>query len=73
LHYCRAQTESKRVVTLVCDSGNKYLSKQYNDFWMEEQGFLPRRPVGDLRDIIGRPHDEGGTVYVGPDDTLLTA
>ena len=73
LHYCRAQTEPKRVVTLVCDSGNKYLSKQYNEFWMEEQGFLPRRPAGDLRDIIGRPHDEGGTVYVGPNDTLLTA
>jgi cystathionine beta-synthase len=73
LRYCRDQTEAKRVVTLVCDSGNKYLSKQFNDFWMEEQGFLPRRPAGDLRDIIGRPHEEGGTVSVGPDDTLLTA
>ena len=73
LRYCRAQSEPKRVVTLVCDSGNKYLSKQYNDFWMEEQGFLPRPQRGDLRDIIGRPHDAGGTVYVGPDDTLLTA
>ncbi|HTJ63875.1 MAG TPA: pyridoxal-phosphate dependent enzyme, partial [Alphaproteobacteria bacterium] len=73
LRYCRDQTAPKRVVTLVCDSGNKYLSKQYNDFWMEEQGFLPRGEVGDLRDIIGRPHDEGGTVSVGPDDTLLTA
>ncbi len=73
LHYCRDQTEPKRVVTLVCDSGNKYLSKQFNDFWMEEQGFAPRRPAGDLTDIIGRPHDEGGTVFVGPDDTLLTA
>jgi cystathionine beta-synthase len=73
LRYCRAQTEPKRVVTLVCDSGNKYLSKQFNDFWMEEQGFLPRPQRGDLRDIIGRPHDAGGTVYVGPDDTLLTA
>jgi cystathionine beta-synthase len=73
LRYCRDQTAPKRVVTLVCDSGNKYLSKQYNDFWMEEQGFLPRRPAGDLRDIIGRPHEEGGTVSVGPDDTLLTA
>ena len=73
LHYCRDQTEPKRVVTLVCDSGNKYLSKQFNDFWMEEQGFAPRRPAGDLSDIIGRPHDEGGTVFVGPDDTLLTA
>jgi cystathionine beta-synthase len=73
LRYCRAQTEPKRVVTLVCDSGNKYLSKMYNNFWMEEQGFLPRGDAGDLRDIIGRPHDEGGTVFVGPDDTLLTA
>ncbi len=73
LRYCRAQTEAKRVVTLVCDSGNKYLSKMYNNFWMEEQGFLPRGAAGDLRDIIGRPHEEGGTVSVGPDDTLLTA
>jgi len=73
LRYCRGQTAPKRVVTLVCDSGNKYLSKQFNDFWMEEQGFLPRRPAGDLRDIIGRPHEDGGTVSVGPDDTLLTA
>ena len=73
LRYCRAQSEAKRVVTFACDSGNKYLSKMYNDFWMEEQGFLPRRPTGDLRDIIGRPDDEGGTISVGPDDTLLTA
>jgi cystathionine beta-synthase len=73
LHYCREQSTPKRVVTLVCDSGNKYLSKQFNNFWMEEQGFLPRGEAGDLRDIIGRPHEEGGTVSVGPDDTLLTA
>jgi cystathionine beta-synthase len=73
LRYCRAQTEPKRVVSFVCDSGNKYLSKMYNDFWMEEQGFAPRQQFGDLRDIIGRPHDEGGTVSVGPGDTLLTA
>jgi cystathionine beta-synthase len=73
LRYCRAQTKPKRVVTLVCDSGNKYLSKQFNDFWMEEQGFKARSQAGDLRDMIGRPHDEGGTVFVGPEDTLLTA
>ncbi|MGH6718104.1 MAG: PLP-dependent cysteine synthase family protein, partial [Alphaproteobacteria bacterium] len=27
LRYCRAQTTPKRVVTFICDSGNKYLSK----------------------------------------------
>ena len=39
LRYCREQTEPKRVVTLVCDTGNKYLSKMYNDEWMAEHGF----------------------------------
>ena len=42
LRYCREQTEPKRVVTFVCDSGNKYLSKMFNDFWMIDQGFIDR-------------------------------
>lgn len=73
LRYCRAQKETKRVVTFVCDSGNKYLSKMFNDFWMADQGFLKRTEHGDLRDVITRLHSEGATVTVGPDDTLLTA
>lgn len=40
LRYCREQKEPKRVVTLVCDTGNRYLSKMYNDEWMKEKGFL---------------------------------
>jgi cystathionine beta-synthase len=73
LKYCRAQRTPKRVVTFVCDSGNKYLSKVYNDFWLIEQGFTERRHHGDLRDLVTRTFEEGGTVYVSPDDTLLTA
>ncbi|HYK99848.1 MAG TPA: cysteine synthase family protein, partial [Steroidobacteraceae bacterium] len=42
LRYCREQQQPKRVVTFVCDSGNKYLSKVYNDYWMLDQGFLER-------------------------------
>ena len=37
LKYCREQTEPKRVVTLACDSGNKYLSKMFNDEWIKEK------------------------------------
>src|SRR3546814_15157629 len=37
LRYCRAQPAPKRVVTLVCDSGNKYLSKMYNATRSEER------------------------------------
>ncbi|MCW8879862.1 MAG: cysteine synthase family protein [Kangiellaceae bacterium] len=40
LNYCREQTEPKKVVTLVCDTGNRYLSKLYSDDWMKQQGFL---------------------------------
>ncbi|MCS3429787.1 cystathionine beta-synthase [Klebsiella sp. BIGb0407] len=37
LRYCQAQTQPKRVVTLACDSGNKYLSKMYSDRWLHQQ------------------------------------
>ena len=73
LKYCREQKNEKRVVTLACDTGNKYLSKLYNDFWMEDQGFIVREPYGDLRDLIGRPHGERATITVGPSDVLTTA
>jgi len=73
LRYCREQTEPKRVVTLVCDSGNKYLTKMFNDYWMADQGFIEREATGDLRDIVSRRHQEDATVTVSPDDTLLIA
>src|ERR1044071_3130792 len=73
LRYCRQQTEKKRVVTFVCDTGNKYLSKMYNDFWMAEQGFGHRPSHGDLSDLISHRYEAGEVITVGPDDSLLTA
>jgi cystathionine beta-synthase len=73
LRWCREQTQPKRVVTFACDTGNKYLSKLFNDFWMEDQGFTRRPLHGDLRDLVGRPHGERATVVVGPGDVLATA
>lgn len=73
LKYCREQTEAKTVVTFACDTGNKYLSKLFNDFWMEDQGFIQREEFGDLRDLIGRLHDKRATITVGPTDILTTA
>jgi cystathionine beta-synthase len=73
LRYCREQTVPKTVVSFACDTGNKYLSKLYNDFWMEDQGFITREQHGDLRDLIGRPHGERATITVGPTDIVTTA
>jgi cystathionine beta-synthase len=73
LRYCRQQTKPKRVVTFVADTGNKYLSKMFNDFWMMEQGFIHRAPHGDLNDLISHRYEAGEIISVGPNDTLLTA
>jgi cystathionine beta-synthase len=73
LRYCRAQQSPKRVVTFICDSGNKYLSKMFNDFWMRDQGFLRGPNHGDLRDLISRSYEKGWVVALGPEDTLLMA
>jgi cystathionine beta-synthase len=72
LRFCREQTTPKRVVTFVCDTGTRYLSKVYNDNWMIDQGLLQRPQFGDLRDIIGRRFDEGSVIKAAPNDTLKT-
>ncbi|HYL19767.1 MAG TPA: pyridoxal-phosphate dependent enzyme, partial [Burkholderiales bacterium] len=73
LRYCREQKTPKRVVTFICDTGNKYLSKMFNDYWMADQGFLQRGGYGDLRDIISRRADESSVVSIAPEDKLMTA
>jgi cystathionine beta-synthase len=73
LRYCRSRTRPERVATIVADSGNKYLSKMYNDFWMIDQGFIERPKKGDLSDLIARRYAERAVVTVGPDEPLATA
>ncbi len=73
LKYCREQTAPKRVLVFVCDTGNKYLSKMYNDYWMLDNGFLERETYGDLRDLILRPYSQRDTVVIGPAEPLVVA
>ncbi|HYC97661.1 cystathionine beta-synthase [Brevundimonas sp.] len=73
LRWCRAQTAPKRVVTLVCDTGAKYLSKVYNDAWLADQGLGDQPMHGDLSDLISRKYEAGDVVVIGPEDTLDTA
>lgn len=73
LHYCRAQKTPKRVVSFVCDRGDKYLSKLYSSSWMAEQGFDVKKPSGTVEDLIVRRHDTGDAIFVRPGDTVKTA
>ena len=36
IKWCKTQKEPKTVVTLICDTGNKYLSKAFNKDWVKE-------------------------------------
>uniref|UniRef100_UPI0005715BBE pyridoxal-phosphate dependent enzyme n=1 Tax=Xenorhabdus cabanillasii TaxID=351673 RepID=UPI0005715BBE len=73
LRYCRAQKTPKRVVTLACDSGNKYLSKMFNDYWLLEQGLRSQQKENDLSDYVTYRYRDGATVFVSPQDTLQIA
>jgi len=70
LRYCRDQKTSKRVVTFVCDSGNKYLSKIYNPYWLDDNGLIDRPETHDLRDLIARPYLRGDVVWAAPHESL---
>ncbi|WGM48566.1 Putative cystathionine beta-synthase [Brevundimonas sp. NIBR10] len=73
LRWCREQTEPKKCVTFVCDTGAKYLSKVYNDAWLADQGLGDDPIQGNLADLIGRKYENGEVVVCGPDDSLDSA
>lgn len=73
LRYCREQSEPKRVVTLVCDTGAKYLSKVFNDAFIAQEGWLDREATGTARDVVINRFGEGATIFVSPNETIRSA
>ncbi|MGK7396303.1 MAG: pyridoxal-phosphate dependent enzyme [Candidatus Cyclobacteriaceae bacterium M3_2C_046] len=72
LKYCQAQQSAKNVVTFACDSGNKYLTKMFNDLWMKDHGLINRVKYGNLRDLIFRRRENNEIVILSPEDTIQT-
>ena len=73
LRYCREQGEPKRLVSFVCDSGAKYLSKVFNDAFLAQEGWSGRQRLGTVRDVVINRYNEGSAVTVQPTDTVRTA
>ena len=71
--WCRKQKEHKNVVTFICDTGNKYLSKAFNKSWLHDNNLLDLEKFGDLRDLINRRADKGEMITVSSGDSLLVA
>ena len=43
LHWAQEQTAPKKIVTFACDTGNKYLTKMYDDEWMIQNGLMKEK------------------------------
>lgn len=53
IKYARAKNTPQKILVFLCDGGNKYVSKIFNDEWMRENGFLDDQPgLGTVRDIL---------------------
>ncbi|MGE0616156.1 MAG: pyridoxal-phosphate dependent enzyme [Bacteriovoracia bacterium] len=79
LKWVQAQGEKmkgKNVLVILPDSGNRYLSKLYNDDWMREAGFLDAPSLGTVADILrvalpaGQPAAGGSIVMGKPTDKV---
>jgi cystathionine beta-synthase len=72
LQVAQELTEDDLMVVLLPDSGRSYLSKVYNDQWMQDNGFLERLPA-TLRvvDLLGHRHGQvPELVAVEPTETV---
>jgi cystathionine beta-synthase len=69
--YAQEQAVPKNIVTFVCDSGNKYLSKMFNDYWMADQGFIHNEENGTVVDLIARKYEDRAVIFASPGEKLL--
>lgn len=71
--WCQKQEMPLRVVTFICDTGNKYLSKAFNKSWLHDNHLLESPRAGDLTDLINRRADNGDMISVNATDSLMIA
>lgn len=74
LKWVKAQKESmkgKNVLVILPDSGNRYMSKVFDDDWMREAGFLDSTSMGTVADLLHALGVKPGALQVAkPGDKL---
>jgi cystathionine beta-synthase len=73
LRYARRLSRDQLVVTMVCDTGRNYLSKFFDDGWLESNNLLlTERPAHSIADLL---HQRGTRhlVTASPDATVADA
>lgn len=71
LQVARELGPGKLVVVILCDSGDRYLSKCFDDDWMKDMGFLGiGERLGTVRDVLSF---KGGEVEFAKPEELLSS
>ncbi len=61
----------KLVVVILADSGDRYVSKCFDDEWMKDMGYIVHEDrLGTVRDLLAFQRRE--VVFAGPDETLAS-
>ena len=69
LEVARELGPGKLIVCVLCDSGDRYLSKCFNDDWMKDMGFLGMEErLGTVREILQLKR--GAVEFADPEETL---
>lgn len=69
----RVDDADAMVVTILCDTGERYLSKLYDDDWMRENQMLAEERVTAATVLEGRPAELPPLVSVGPASSVRQA
>jgi cystathionine beta-synthase len=70
LRYMSSVPNPGRVLVILPDSGNRYLSKVYNDAWMMENSFLEKKTDNNVGDLIRLIHKTPKIVSAKVSDTV---
>lgn len=63
--------KGKNILVILPDSGNRYLSKVYDDDWMREAGFLDKPSLGTVADLLHATKPSlGGIIMAKPTDKV---
>ncbi len=70
LKYAEKQTERKKILVLLHDSGNRYASKIYNDDWMSDNGYLDSSFDVQIKDVLAALKKGGELLTIKDSSTI---
>lgn len=71
LEVAKKCTKDDVIVTIICDSGSRYISKFYNDTWMKENQFMESKINLTAKQILSMRKKASPILSAEPDSTIL--